>query len=137
MIICPHWASQVVQWWRICQPVQETQKIRVPNPWVGKIPEGGCGNPLWYSCLENSLNRGAWWAAVHGVAESVTWLSAQACTCPHWWISCSCTICLLSLCVSSYNISSSYVKELYPWCIIIIYIFHFVAYHLLSLYFEK
>ena len=29
----------------------------------------GNGNPLQYSCLENPMNRGAWWAAVHGVAE--------------------------------------------------------------------
>ena len=30
----------------------------------------GNGNPLQYSCLENPMNRGAWWAAVHGVAKS-------------------------------------------------------------------
>ena len=33
------------------------------------------GNPLQYSCLENPMDRGAWWAAVHGVAKSQTWLS--------------------------------------------------------------
>ena len=33
------------------------------------------GNPLQYSCLENSMDRGAWWATVHGAAESWTWLS--------------------------------------------------------------
>ena len=38
----------------------------------GRFPEGGNGNPLQYSCLENSLDRGAWWAMVHGVAESHT-----------------------------------------------------------------
>ena len=32
----------------------------------------GNGNPLQYSCLENPLDRGAWWATVHGVAESDT-----------------------------------------------------------------
>ena len=32
------------------------------------------GNPLQYSCLENPLVRGAWWAAVHRVAQSRTWL---------------------------------------------------------------
>ena len=35
----------------------------------------GNGTPLQYSCLENPMDGGAWWAAVHGVAESRTWLS--------------------------------------------------------------
>ena len=35
----------------------------------------GHGTPLQYSCLENPMDRGAWWAAVHGVAKSRTWLS--------------------------------------------------------------
>ena len=39
-------------------------------PGLGKSPGGGHGNPLQYSCLENPTDRGAWWAAVHGVAES-------------------------------------------------------------------
>ena len=34
----------------------------------------GNGNPLHYSCLENPRDRGAWWAAVYGVAQSQTWL---------------------------------------------------------------
>ena len=33
------------------------------------------GTPLQYSCLENPMDRGAWWAAVHGVAESRAWLN--------------------------------------------------------------
>ena len=36
---------------------------------------GGNGNPLQCSCLENPMDRGAWWAAVHGVAEGRTQLS--------------------------------------------------------------
>ena len=35
----------------------------------------GNGNPLQYSCLENPMNEGAWWTAVHGVAKGRTWLS--------------------------------------------------------------
>ena len=35
----------------------------------------GNGTPLQYSCLENLMGGGAWWAAVHGVAKSQTWLS--------------------------------------------------------------
>ena len=34
----------------------------------------GKGNPLQYSCLENPRDRGAWWAAIYGVAQSWTWL---------------------------------------------------------------
>ena len=35
----------------------------------------GNGTPLQYSCLENPMDEGAWWAAVHGVAKSRTWVS--------------------------------------------------------------
>jgi len=44
----------------------------------GKSPGEGNGNPLQYSCLENSMDRGAWRAAVHGVTKSWTWLSNWA-----------------------------------------------------------
>ena len=37
---------------------------------LGKSLGGGNGNPLQYSCLENPMDRGAWWARVHGVAKS-------------------------------------------------------------------
>ena len=40
----------------------------------GRSPGGGHGNPLQYSCLENPVNKGVWWATVHGVAKSWTWL---------------------------------------------------------------
>ena len=43
-------------------------------PGWGRSPGGRNGNPLQYSCLENPTDRGAWWATVHGVAESWTWL---------------------------------------------------------------
>ena len=39
-------------------------------PESGRSPGGGNGNSLWCSCLENPMDRGAWWATVHGVAES-------------------------------------------------------------------
>ena len=42
------------------------------DPWVGKIPGEGNGNPFQCSCLEDPTDRGAWRAAVHGVAESQT-----------------------------------------------------------------
>ena len=47
-------------------------------PGSGKSPGGGNGNPLQYSCLENLMVRGTWWATVHGVAKSWTRLSDQA-----------------------------------------------------------
>ena len=40
------------------------------NPWVGKIPWSRKGNPLQYFCLENTMDRGAWQATVHGLTES-------------------------------------------------------------------
>ena len=40
------------------------------DPWVGKVPWRQAWQPLQYSCLENPLDRGAWRASVHGVAES-------------------------------------------------------------------
>ena len=42
----------------------------VSIPGSGKSPEGGNGNPLQYSCLENFMDRGAWRATLHGVTES-------------------------------------------------------------------
>ena len=41
-------------------------------PGSGRSPGGGHGNFFQYSCLENSMDRGAWWATVHGVAKSWT-----------------------------------------------------------------
>ena len=37
------------------------------NPELGRSPGEGNGSPLQYSCLEKSIDRGAWWATVHGV----------------------------------------------------------------------
>ena len=41
-------------------------------PGSGRCPGEGNGNPLQYSCLENSMDRGVWQAVVHGVAKSQT-----------------------------------------------------------------
>ena len=43
-------------------------------PGSGRSPVGGHGNPLQYSCLENPMDTGAWWATVHWVAKSRTLL---------------------------------------------------------------
>ena len=64
------------------------------SDWTTSQPEIACivewalgegnGTPLQYSCLENPMDRGAWWAAVHGVAKSQTWLSDFTFTLMHW-----------------------------------------------------
>ena len=45
------------------------------TPGLGRSPGEGNGNPLQYSCLENPMDKGAWWATVHGVTKSQTRLS--------------------------------------------------------------
>ena len=56
------WACSVVK-----ESACQSRRCRF-NPWVGKIPGGGSGNILQYSCLENPMDR-AWQASVHGVAK--------------------------------------------------------------------
>ena len=46
-------------------------------PGSGRSPGGGNGNLFQYSCLENSMGKGTWWATVHGAAKSRTQLSRQ------------------------------------------------------------
>jgi len=65
------WASQVAQWERIACQAGDMGLI----PGSGRSPGEGNGNPLQYSCLGNSMNRGGWWATVHVVAKSWTQLS--------------------------------------------------------------
>ena len=62
------WASQVAWMVKSMLAMWETRF----DPWVGKIPGEGNGNPLQYSCLENSMEGGAWQATVHGIAKSPT-----------------------------------------------------------------
>ena len=52
-------------------------------PGLGRSPGTGNGNPLLYSCLENQMDRGAWWATVHRVAKSRTRLSSHTHTHTH------------------------------------------------------
>ena len=47
--------------------------------WKGRSPGEGDGNPLQYSCLENSMDRGVWQATIHGVTKKWTWLSNITC----------------------------------------------------------
>ena len=62
---------------------------------LGRAPGGGNSNPLQCSCLENPKDRGAWWATVHGVTKSLTWLSMHH---NHWAID-------KHLCIGLYKIT--------------------------------
>ena len=55
-------------------PVQELLRDAGLIPGSGRFPRGGPGNPFQYSCLENPMDREAWWATVHRVAKSQTQL---------------------------------------------------------------
>ena len=50
-------------------------KFRELGGWVEGVGREGKGTPLQYSCLENPMDRGTWWAAVHGVSKSRTRLN--------------------------------------------------------------
>ena len=67
------WASEVVLVVKNLHPVQETGDVG-SIPGLGRSPGEGHGNPLQYSCLENPLDREAWWTTVHRIANSWTQL---------------------------------------------------------------
>ena len=66
------WASLVTQ--RL-KRLPAMKKTWVRSLGRGRSPGKGNGNPLQYSCLENPMDGGAWWATVHRVAKNWTWLS--------------------------------------------------------------
>ena len=76
-----HWLPQLPLPWgftrasMVAQLVKNLPAMQEPgfSPWSGRSP--GHGNPLQNSCLGNPMDRGAWWATVHGVTKSRTWLS--------------------------------------------------------------
>ena len=59
---------------QVVKPLPAMQETWVWSP--GRSPGEGNGNLLQYSCLENSMDGGTWWATVHGVAKSWTWVSS-------------------------------------------------------------
>ena len=69
-----YWASQVVP--VVKKPLAKAGYLRDVGsvPRLGRCPGGGNGNPLQYSCLENSMDRRAWQATVHRVTQSQMWL---------------------------------------------------------------
>ena len=67
-----NWASQVALMVKNlpAKAGNKTDVGLIPGP--GRFPGGEHGNPLQYSCLENSMDRGTWWATVHEVAKHST-----------------------------------------------------------------
>ena len=64
------WASLMAQLVKNLPPNAGDTRGAGLIPGLGASPGGGIGNPLQYSCLENHMNRGAWRAAVPGVAKN-------------------------------------------------------------------
>ena len=52
---------------------------------LGRSPVGGHGNPLQYSCMENPMDRGAWWAVVHRISKSWTQLKRLSMQLPNMY----------------------------------------------------
>ena len=71
---CSFWAFQVAL--VVKNPPAKAGDLREAGsiPGSGRSPGVGQGNPLQYVCLENHMDRGAWWATVHGASKSGTWL---------------------------------------------------------------
>ena len=72
LVCCSPWGhkeSDMTEQLNWTEPMKETWEMQV---WSGRSSGGGNGNPLQYSCLENPMDRGAWWATVHEVTKSRT-----------------------------------------------------------------
>ena len=78
------WASQVALVVKSPLAIAGDLRDRGLIPRSGRCPGGGHGNPLQYSCLKNPVDRGAWWAVVHGITKSQTRLKT--------WHTCICKI---------------------------------------------
>ena len=63
------WALQVVQVVKNSSVNARDIRDKRSIPGLGRSPGGGQDNPLQYSCLENSMDRGAWRATVHGITS--------------------------------------------------------------------
>ena len=72
IIFSYNWASQVVLVVKNLPANAGGIQDMSLTPGLGRSPPGGHGHPLQYSCLENPMDRGAWWAIVYGMAKSQT-----------------------------------------------------------------
>ena len=79
------WAKRCFSWvlngesvgFQASQMAHRRQKRPGFSPWVRRSPAEGNGNSLQHSCLENPMDRGAWWAMVHGVTKSHSGLNTH------------------------------------------------------------
>ena len=74
-VISPDWASQVFQRLKNLPANAGDAGDVGLIPGSGRSPGGRNGNPLQYSCQDNPMDRGTWWATVHGGMKSQTQLS--------------------------------------------------------------
>ena len=74
-----YWSGVLASYIFPCTSVSKESSCSAGDPGLipgsGRSPGEGYGKPLQYPCLENPMDRGAWWAAVHGVAKSRARLS--------------------------------------------------------------
>ena len=70
-----HYFAWRLPWTEVPGRLQSIYRVSRSWAWLKWLSREGNGTPLQYSCLENSMDGGAWWAAVHGVAKSQTRLS--------------------------------------------------------------
>ena len=58
-------------WWLCCkEPTCQCRRCEF-DPWLNKFPWRRKCNPLQYSCLQNCMDRGVWWATFHGIAKDL------------------------------------------------------------------
>ena len=91
-------------------------------PASGRSPGERNGYPLQYSCLENSMDKGAWRAIIYGVAKSWTWLTSNNS--------------LHFQCISSCNFSQHKCKVIFHWLFLFFILISILTY-LMPLYFKK
>jgi len=76
VVMCNEYVCVIMHFLKITFYFKYFRAHKFQNSTVSILPSGeGNGTPLQYSCLENPMNGGAWWAGVHGVAKSRTRLS--------------------------------------------------------------
>ena len=95
LAICSYWAfffpvniyktQACWTWTLVAQAVKNLPAVQEAPDWFlgQEDPLEEAMQPLQYSCLENSMDRGAWWATVHEVTKSWTWLKDLAQHCTH------------------------------------------------------